>query len=806
MDTLLQDIKYGFRLLFKNPGITVIAVIALSLGIGANTAIFSVVNSLLLKPLPYANSERLTLLNENSARLANMSVSYLNFIDWREQNQSFEYLAASRFQPYNMTSDGNPERVLAAQVSADMFGAIGVQPFMGRAYTEADDKPGAERTAVLTYAFWQERFGAQTDIIGQTITLSGNPYTVIGVFPQDFRTYPRGGTQVPQLWTPLGLMGDVFTTRGNHPGIYVTGLLKPGVTLEQAQTDMSLIAKRLEEQYPQSNTGNGIRVRSLHEVVVGDSRTPLFILLGAVGFVLLIACANVANLLLVRAAVRTREISVRVALGAGRMRIVRQMLTESTVLAIAGGVFGVFLAYWGINLLVAATAEYLPRINEVYIDKTVLAFTALLAVVTGIIFGLAPALQSSSPDLNDALKDSVRGTTGGRNRLRNVLVVAEVSLAMVLLIGAGLLIRSFWQVSGASPGFNPDDLLTVNLTLPQTQYPDAESRRAFYNRLYPRLNSMPGVIAAGTIIPLPLGGGGWQTSFAVDGRERPAPGEFPLTDIARVSPGYFKTMGIPLLKGREFNERDHEEGPLVTIIDEQFAKKHFPDEDPIGQRLVFGPPQNPIYREIVGIVGHVKNYGVDEESRVEMYQPYLQSPTAPITLLLRSKGDPNTLGTTVRNIVREIDPSLPVYNIRTMSSLVTLSIADRQLAAVLLTIFAAVALALASVGIYGVMSYAVSQRTHEIGIRMALGAGQGQVLGMVVRQGMALVGLGLLIGIVGSYGMTRWLESVLFNVSATDPMVFLAIPVILAVVALLASYIPARRAARVDPMVALRYE
>jgi putative ABC transport system permease protein len=806
MDALLQDVRYGIRLLFKHRGVSLVAVAALALGIGANTAIFSVVNALILRPLPYPNAERLAFLHEWSKQIDNMSVAYPNFLDWRAQNTSFDYLAASNFQAYNMTGEGEPERLVGANVSADLFRVLGVQPALGRAFTAEDDRPGAERVAVIGHSLWQQRFGGDPGLIGRALTLNGQSYTVVGVLPQGMRPYPQFGAQKTQLWTPIGLLADNYSNRENHPGIYVAGLLKPGATVEQAQADMAAIARRLSEQYPNSNRNLEVRVQSLHERVVGDTRTPLFVLLGAVGFVLLIACANVANLLLARAAARAREIAVRAALGAGRVRLIRQLLAESVVLALAGGILGVLLAYWGITLLLAAAPANVPRLEEVRIDTTVLGFTALLALLTGVFFGLVPALQASTPDLHDTLKDSIRGTTGGRSRLRHILVVTEVSLALVLLIGAGLLIRSFWHLSNASPGFSADNVLTVQLVLPASQYPDASAQRGFYNRLMPRLASLPGVTGADMIVPLPLGGGGWQTGFWIEGRPAPDLGEYPSTDIARVSPSYFRTMGIPLLRGRAFTEQDHENAPLVAIVDERLAKDYFPGEDPVGKRLQFGPLNSPVFVEIVGVVGHVKNYGVEADSRVETYFPYLQSPVPPITLMLRTSGDPLSIASGVRNEVLAVDANLPVFNIRTMASLVNDSVASRRLTAILLTVFAAVALVLAAVGIYGVMSYAVAQRTHEIGIRMALGAPQGSVLRLVVRQGMTLAGIGLAIGLAAAFGVTRWMETMLYNVSATDPGIYAGIAALIALIALAASYVPARRAARVDPLVALRYE
>lgn len=803
MDTLLQDLKYGVRLLFKSPAVSATAVLALALGIGANTSIFSLVNAMLLKPLPYENAERLVILNEKSSQIPNMSVSYLNFSDWRDQNDSFEHLAATRFTAYNLTAGEEPERLTGSQVSASLFPALGIRPQMGRLFTNADDTPGAEKVAIISHGLWQRRFGGDPQTLGSSLIMSGEPFTVIGIMPQTFRAFPQTPTSIPEVWTPIGLLADTWTARGNHPGIYCIALLKEGVTVASAQADLSLIAKRLEQEYPLSNTGNGVDVTAVHERVVGAAREPLLILLGAVGLVLLLACANVANLLLARAASRSKELALRAALGAGRNRIVRQMLTESVILALAGGALGILFAYWGINLLIAASPPNIPRIGDAGLDNTVLAFTAALSLATGLIFGLIPAVQSSRLDLNDSLKDSVRGSSGASGRMRSMLVISEVTVALTLLIGSGLLIKSFWHVQGLDPGYNAENVLAVSVTLPQSSYPDPESQRGFYNQIIDRMNAIPGVISAGTTTPLL---GGWQTSFTVEGRPRPNPGEFPSADIGRVSPEYFKTMGIPLLKGRHFNQFDHQDAQNVIVIDEKFAESHFPHEEPIGQRLGFGPVENTIWREIVGVVGHVKNYGVDQQSRIEMYMPYVQTPVAFMNLVLKTNGNPRSLAAQLRKQVSSIDPGLPIYNVRTMEEILDISVAPRRLTTMLLTVFAIVALALASVGIYGVMSYSVSQQVREIGIMMALGAPRGGVMAGVVKRGMALVGIGLAVGLVAAFGLTKFMGSVLFGVEPTDPSIFIAVPAVLAAVALLATFLPARRAASVDPIIALRSE
>ncbi len=806
MRTVLQDVRYAFRRLCKAPAFTAVALVTLALGIGVNAAIFSVVNAIILKPLPYEDADRLTFVMESRLNIPVISVAYLNYLDWKEQNQSFEEMAIVRGETYNLTGDQDPERLMGAHVSANLFTMLGVQPLLGRTFEQQDDRPGATPVAVLNYGLWQRRFGGDSSILGQTLMLNGTYYTVVGVLPPDFKWFLQH--QPPEIWTPIGLWANtsMLNQRGNRSGMNVIARLKEDVTLSDAEADLATIARRLEEQYPGTNTGSGIRMMPFHERVVGEARTPLMILLGAVGLVLMIACANVANLLLVRATGRTKEFAVRTALGAGRWRLIRQLLTECVVLASTGGIVGVLLAYWGIDLLVAAGQADLPRIDEVAVDRTVLGFSLVLALLTGGLFGLAPALQSSRPDLHSALKDSSRGSTAGRNHFRSSLVVAEVALALVLLIGAGLLIRSFWRLQTESPGFNPDNVLTAQIVLTGSSYEDQDARLAFYYRLLEQLQSVPGVQTASMINPLPVTGTGWQTRFMIEGRPRPDPGEFPSTEWMQISPGYFRTMEIPLLRGRTFSEFDHQNAQPVVIIDEKFASSHFPNADPLGRRIAFGDLSNPTWRQIVGVVGHVKVKGVAEEATIEMYMPYTQGAYAPISLMLRTTGDPSNVVPAVRYAVLAIDPALPLYNIQMMDELLENTVVARRLAMTLLTIFAGLALVLVTVGIYGVVSYAVSQRTHEIGIRMALGADQANVLSLVVHQGATLTLIGLAIGLATACGLTRMLRSMLFGVEPTDPITFAVITLFLAIVGLVAAYIPARRATRVDPLVALQYE
>jgi putative ABC transport system permease protein len=811
MTTLLQDLRYGTRMLMKNPAFTLVAVLALTLGIGADTAIFSVVNAVLLRPLPYDQSENLVFLTERSPVLEGMSVAYPNFLDWREQNNAFESIGVFRRSDYNLTGGGEPERIVAGQVSADLFRVLRVNAARGRIFDNDEDKPGSPLVVVLSHALWQRRLGGDPNIIGQTLTLNGRDFTVIGIMPPSFQFPSR-----VEMWTPVGQLAKDpgWESRGNHPGLYAMARLKPGVTVQQARDDMEIVAANLEKQYPDSNTGNRASLTPALENVVGSIRTALLVLLSAVGFVLLIACANVANLLLARASNRQKEMAIRTALGASRTRIVRQLLTESLILSFAGGAFGILLALWGVQLIIAVSPDSIPRFREIGLDARVLLFTMGVSLLTGIIFGLAPALQSSKPDLNETLKEAGRGSTGRRHIMRSILVVSEVALTLVLLIGAGLMIRSFYHLQRVDPGFSADNLLTFNVSLPQKKYPDPQQRINFYQQLLQNLTALPGVQSVGMATGLPLGNNGWQSGFWIEGRPEPPQGQRPLTEVALVGPGYFKAMQIPLLRGRDFNDQDvmaappdpkHPEfrRPTVTVIDEEFARRYWPDEDPLGQQITFWGGKV----TVVGIVRRVKMEGLNTDSnRVQSYYPFNQNPSGSMSVVVRTIGDPTGLSNAVRQQVLAIDPDQPIYSVQTMGQIWTDSIAPDRLFLMLLGTFATVALILAAVGIYGVMAYSVTQRTHEIGIRMALGAAQSNVLGMVIRQGMKLALAGLGLGLVGAWLVTRTMSSLLFGVSATDPLTFVVISLALAGVALGACFLPARRATKVDPMIALRYE
>jgi len=809
MRTLWQDLRYGARMLLKNPGFTVVAVITLALGIGANAAIFSVVNATLLRPLPFDDSDRLIMIRETKLpQFPEFSVSPGNFLDWKKQNTVFERLVAMQDASFNLIGVSDPERLRGMRVTDGFFAMLGARPHMGRDFLPEEDQPGRANVVILSHGLWQRRFGADPNIVNRAITFSGGSYTVVGVMPASFR-FGDGGAE---FWTPMAFTAEQAQQHGSH---YVSaiGRLKPGVALAQARSEMSMIADRLAKQYPDNNTGWNVRLTPLLEYTVSSVKPALLVLLGAVAFVLLIACVNVANLLLARSAAREKEIAIRVSLGAGRWRIARQLLTESALLALAGGTVGLTLAKWGKDLLLALAPEDLPRLSDVALDGRALAFTAALSLLTGLGFGLFPALQASNirgirgSNLNETLKDAGRGSTddGRRRLIRGSLVVLEVALALVLLVGAGLLIKSFLRLRSVDPGFNPAGALTAQIPLSQRKYPEDSQRVAFYTQLIEKVAALPGVQAAGAAMVTPLSGNDFVLGFMIEGRPPyPAGGE-PDTNYYSVTPGYFKAMGIPLLRGRLFTDRDTKDAPRVIIINETMAKRFFPGEDPIGKRLhvTMGPV---LYREIVGIVGDVKHYSLDQEAKAQTYEPYAQQPFSGMTLVARTSGDPAGLSSAIRGEVLKIDKELPISNVKTLEQYLSTSIAQQRFSVLLLGIFAAVAMALACVGIYGVLSYSVTQRRREIGVRMALGAARRDVLRLVVGHAMLLTLIGVAIGLGAAFALTRVMSTLLFGVSATDPMTFGLIALLLIAVALLAALVPARRATKVDPMVALRCE
>jgi putative ABC transport system permease protein len=802
MNTLWQDLRYGARMLLKKPGFTLIAIITLALGIGANTAIFSVVNAVLLRPLPFAEADRLMMIRETKLpQFPEFSVSPGNFLDWKAQNTVFERLAAVRYLPFNLIGTGDPERLSGYGVTEGFFAMLGAQPQVGRDFSAEEYQPGHNSVVVLSQKLWQKRFGGDPKILNQAITLDAQSYTIVGIMPASFRF----GGRNTDLWTPLA-----FTAKDaqNHGGHYLSaiGRLKPGVTVDQARTEMVTIAGRLAVQYPDANTGWSVKVSPLLEYTVRSIKPALLVLLGAVAFVLLIACANVANLLLARAAGRQKEIAVRTALGAGRARIVRQLLTESVLLAVVGGAVGLLLAKWGMDLLLKLVPQDLPRMSDVSLDGRALAFTAAITLLTGIIFGLVPALQSSKPNLNETMKDAGRGSTeaGRRQLIRSTLVVLEVAAALVLLVGAGLLMKSFWQLQKVDPGFNPDNALTLSVVLPKSKYTEEPRQVAFFQQLMEKVGGLPGVQAVGASNVIPLNDD-FVLSFEVQGRAPLPPGAGQSTNFYAVSADYFKAMGISLRRGRLFTEGDTSNSPHVALINETMAKKIFPDEDPIGKRISFGG-KNPDWYEIVGIVGDTKQYGLDQATTLQTYEPFTQQTFPYMTLVVRTTGDPASFTGAIRGQVLSIDKDQPISGVQTLNHLLSTSIAQQQFSMLLLGIFASVALVLAAVGIYGVLSYAVTQRTHEIGIRMALGAGRGDVLRLVVGHGMLLTFIGVVAGLAAAFALTRLMTTMLYGVSATDPLTFGLIALLLVTIALVACWIPARRATRVDPMIALRYE
>lgn len=817
MANLLQDIRYGIRRLLKQPIITIVAIVSLGLGIGANTSIFSVVNAVLLRPLPYHDSERLVVVWETNsqsiAALMNIQnrnqVAPANYLDWTTQNTSFDGMAAIRVLNFNLTGGDRPERVPGAIVTQNLFSLLGVKPALGRTFLPEDAQPERERVVVLSAGLWQRRFGGDQNIIGQKLTLNNQSFSVIGVAPPEFQ-YP----DTAELWAlsrlavpeaPGAANANLLTNRLAHY-LLVLGRLKPGVTIQQAQADMTKIAGNLQSQYPETNTGAGARVVSMHEEIVGDIKPALKILLAVVAFVLLIACANIANLLLARASSLSKEIAVRVALGASRLRIIRQLLTESTLLALAGGVLGLVLAYQGIQMLVALNPGDIPRVKEINLDFYVLGWTVLLSVLTGVLSGLAPALQVSRPNLNETLQEGGRGADPGatRHRVRNLLVVLEVAVSLVLLTGAGLLIKSFINLQRVDPGFNTENVLTMRVTLPSYKYPQADQLQGFTTELLQRVKQLPGVESAAITTALPLSTAEAASSFTVEGQPPPADGSMPIANFRTVSPDYFQVLHIPVLKGRVFTGADTKDVQSVAVINQTMARNVFGNQDAIGKRIFIGGDKNP--SEIVGIVGDVRHTSLDTEPSPEMYVSCLQAPPPAYTLAVRTKLEPESLAGAVRNEILAIDKDQPVSAVKTMSQMRSESLASLRFNTVALSIFAGLGLILAAVGIYGVMAYSVGQRTHEIGIRMALGAQPGAVMRLVLGQGMLLVLIGVVVGLVASFGMTRIMASLLYGVSATDPVTFVFVAVALSLVALLANYIPARRATKVDPLVALREE
>jgi predicted permease len=800
MENFFKDARYAVRMMLKHRSFTFVAVLALGLGIGANTAIFSIINAVLLRPLPYQNAaELVTVLHDRSNPIAPA-----NFLDLTKQSQSFSSIAAAQWWEPNLTGRDQPEHLRGLQLTAEMFHLLGINPTLGRTFHTGEDQTGNDHVVVLSNQLWQRRFGSDAGVIGQQINFDGESYTIIGVMPAEFQFAPFWATRA-ELWTPLNLAARANDRRGQSLRVFAR--LKPGVTRDQAQAETATIFRQLEQQYPEANKGLGLSVDPLHEKVVGKTRRALLILFGAVGFVLLIACANVANLMMARASARQKEIAVRTALGASGRRIARQLLTESVMIALVGGAFGLTLALVGVKTLVAFGPTSLPRVQTISLDGRILLFTLVVSVLTGVLFGLAPVLQTLKGNFNDSLKEGSRGSTlgKGRSRARRLLVVSEVALALMLLVGGGLMVRSFARLLQVDPGFNPSHLLTLTISLAGSEHSTAPKRVAFFNQLMERVDSLPGVQSASAINHLPLGGDVWTVPFSIQGRPAPTPGEKRGAVYRIIRPNYFRTMKATLSVGRDFTAHDSESAPGVVIINQVFAKRYWPASDPLGQRIFVIDETSP--REIVGVVKDLKQDDWTGEPNAEMYLPHLQQ-TGPrgLTLVIRSAADPLQLVSAVENQVWAIDKNLPVAEIRSMEEVISEGIEQQRFNMLLLSVFAAVALLLAVIGIYGVMSDAVTARTHELGIRMALGAQTSDVLKMIVRQGMVLALAGIAIGLAGSFWLTQFMSSLLYEVSATDRLTFIAIPLVLAAVALGACLIPARRATKVDPLVALRYE
>ncbi len=803
MGSIVHDIRYGVRTLLKNPAFSFVAILALALGIGANTAIFSVVNALLLRPLPYFEPGRLVMVWESSPRGAKQNViSPADFLDWKAQNRVFEAMSPVLSQLDILTGAGEPDEVPGFAVAASFFPLLGVTPQLGRSFNDDEDKPGAPGVVVLSHRFWETRFGSNPGILGQPITLDSEKYTVIGVMPARFRWLNRAS----EFWVPLKLNPARNYRIGSGRYMQAVARVRPGISIENAQSEMSSIAKRLEREHPEFNTNWGVNLVTMRDQIEGDIRPALLILIGSVGLVLLIACANVANLLLARAASRQREMAVRTSLGASRMCIVRQLLTESILLAVAAGLVGILLAFWGIDLLVALSPADLRLRDQVSPDYLVMGFTAVLSLATGVLFGLVPALAASRTDLNSSLKQGSRTGAGiGSHRVRGILVVAEIGLSLMLLVGAGLLIRSFTKLQSVNPGFSAGQVLTARVFLPDAKYREPAQKIAFFEQALLKLRNIPGVQAAGADVFLPLTGLISGTSFTIDGRPAPPPGQKPVTNVSSVDPDYFSTMRVPLRQGRWFTAHDNAAAPRVYIVSESFARDNWPEGNALGQHIRVAMKDD-VPGEIVGVVGDVHHEALDKNARQTVYYSYPQLPFGFMTFVIRTTLPPSNLAGSATGVIHSIDPEQPMGEIQPMDKVLSESIARSRFTMLLLAIFAGIAITLAAVGIYGVISYSVTQRTQEIGLRMALGAERSDVLRLVLRNGMHLIVAGLLAGLIGSYFMSRLISSLLFELSPTDPFTFAIVALLLTAVALAATLIPALRATRVDPMVALRYE
>ncbi len=802
LEDIARDLRFGCRSLLRSPGFAAVSVLCLALGIGANAALFSVLNAVLLRPLPFAAPDRLVRLYEKMSSGGQGSVSLPNFRDWTEKNTGFEQLAAYRIRSHNFQATGNPEHVQVVEATSNLFSLLAVPPLLGRTFNPATDEPGKAKVAVISEEFWRSRLGGDPSLIGRTIRLDGAPYEVIGVMSASF-SFPVAGSP-SDAWVLFEPDPDLANSRGSHL-LAVVGRLKPGTTLEQASAQMTTVAAQIEKDHPAEQTGRSVLVQSLRETVVGRIRSALLILFGAVGLVLLIACANVANLLLARSAVRQREVAVRLSVGASRARLIRQFLIESLVLAFAGALLGLLLARWSLDALVPMAKGALPFSNGFPLDGRVFGFLLGIALLSGIVFGIVPALQASRDNLRESLNEAGKTTGSGRQQLlRNALVVLEIAVSLVLLVGAGLLLRGFLTLRGTESGLDARNVLTVHLPVPEAQLKDSTPR--LFRPVLEKVRALPGVRAAAVISLLPIQNAGMNGDFSIEGRPVPLPGQEPLAEFRAASPGVFQSLGIPLLRGRDFAEADGAPGSMMVIVNEALAHNYFPGEDPLGKRLHLGTE----VFTIGGIVGNIRQAGLDREPLPEIYLPYAAASAeewlSDAVLVTRTSVPPESLTSGVRAAVANVDPALPTYNLLTMEQVIDKSLASRRLNLWLLAIFAGIALVLSASGLYGVISYLVAQRTREIGMRIALGAQTGDVIGLVMRQGAGLTAAGILVGLLGAFAFSRLLQSLLYGVSARDPLTYAVIAALLTAVALFATWLPAVRASRVDPILSIRSE
>jgi len=811
METLFKDLRYGFRGLVKHPGFTAIVILTLGLGIGASTAIFSLVNSVVLRRLPYKEADRIVAVQALSPEGTRVQITAADFYDWRQQNSVFENLAAIRSGSGNLSLTDQAERIDISQVNANFFIVFGIEAEVGRLFIPSDEQAGHVAIALLSHALWQRRFGGDPGVVGKPITLDGSTYTVVGVVPASFQDPFKSELWLPPLKLVPELNPTMDVTQQRGMGyLAAVGLLKPGVSVAQAAGEMDTITARLRQQYPATNNRRFYRVVGLHNDIVGDTSRMLWLLLGAVSFVLLIACANVANLLLASSASRQKEMSIRAALGASRWRVVRQLFTESTMLALAGGAFGFLLSFWLLSLIKKLLPGDFPRLEEIHVDWRVLIFSLAASMLTGIVFGFAPAIQFSRTDVQESIRETGRGTAGSlrRSRFRQALIVSEVALSVVLLAGAGLLFRSFMRLQSVNAGFEPRQVLTARISPSGANYKNDSDYVNFYQRAIEKISTLPGVSDVGAINTLPLAKGP-TLGFRIEGRPITTPDKWPMANYRNVTPNYFRAMGVPVLQGRAYTDRDSSSAPLVMIINQVAAEQNFPGENPIGKRVAFRgneSDQQPNWFEIVGVVANVRSLELRQEPTAELYFSSLQDPFQSMSFVIRSSVDPESIAGSIRQAVAEVDRTVPVSNVQTMERIVTTSVTQPRFNLFLIGLFSVVALLLSAAGIYGVTSYTVTQRTHELGIRLALGAQMNDVLRMIMGQGMAVIMVGVAIGLVAAFGLLRLMKSLLFEVSETDPLTYVGITLVLVSVALAACYVPARRATKVDPLEALRYE